>query len=107
MLKVRIPSKRTNFTTIFTLTLTSSATLAPRRNNRTALETQIGKIESGETRVQNPQAKIAELRSQLDKLAREDDPQERENESLKRRGIRDSEGMKWQAIREVRFASSR
>ena len=78
------------------------AALAPRRNNRAALEAQITKIESGEIRVPgNPQQKIAELKAQLDKLNREDEPQERDIENLKRRGLKEVEQASWQAVREV------
>jgi len=46
--------------------------------------------------------KIAELKEQIRKAEFDDGPQEKEIELLKRKAVRESEQLKWEAFREVR-----
>jgi len=72
--------------------------LQPRRNIRAGLQLQI-------TRVENEQKpgdrRIADLSEQLRRAQSEDQQLEREVELLKRKAVRESEQIKWDAIREV------
>jgi hypothetical protein len=88
------------------MTFSTLAAIAPRRNIRLGIESQIAKIKSGEARVGNAQQRIAELEDQLQKTIREDEPQDREVEQLKRTGLKESEQAKWQAIRQVSLVQS-
>jgi hypothetical protein len=45
--------------------------------------------------------KVAEIRAQVDKAEKDDALQEKEIEILKRKGVRESEQIKWDALREV------
>lgn len=73
--------------------------IAPRRTMRTNLQNQIGKLEHEVQKGQDK--KLAELRDQLRKAEMDDAGQEREIELLKRKAARESERLKWDAIREV------
>lgn len=73
--------------------------LLPRRNLRTNLQTQIARLEHDQ--VKGGDKKIAELRQQLHKAESDDIQLEREVELLKRKAVRESEQLKWDAIREV------
>jgi chromosome segregation ATPase len=73
--------------------------LAPKRNARASLQTQIGRIEHSAEK--GYEKKLAELRSQLSKAEKEDEPLEKEIKVLKRKAVRESEIAKWNAFREV------
>ncbi|EIN13686.1 hypothetical protein PUNSTDRAFT_94932 [Punctularia strigosozonata HHB-11173 SS5] len=76
----------------------AEANLAPKRNIRAGLQTQIARIEHGGEK--GYEKKVAELRAQLSKLETEDEPLEKEVQILKRKAVRDSETAKWTALRE-------
>jgi hypothetical protein len=73
--------------------------LGPRRNIRAGLENQIARIESNQEK--GTERKLAELRDSLAKAENEDEALEKEIELLKRKGVKDSEREKWEALREV------
>ena len=73
--------------------------LAPRRNIRVSLETQIGRIEYDQPK--NQERRLAELKQQLQTAEAEDAQAEREIELHKRKALRACEQLKWAAIREV------
>jgi len=75
--------------------------IAPRRNIRTSLATQLARLEHENSK--GTEKKMADIREQIKKAELEDAPQEREIELLKRKAIRESEQLKWEAIREVRI----
>ncbi|KAI1793904.1 Eisosome component PIL1-domain-containing protein [Ganoderma leucocontextum] len=72
--------------------------ISGRRNIRVGLESQIAHIEHD----QRPgmEQKLAELKRQLRKIEDDDGPLEKEIELLKRKGLRETEIAKWNAIRE-------
>ncbi len=70
-----------------------------RRNIRAGLENQIARIEHEQRHGMDQ--KLAELKRQLRKVEDDDGPLEKEIELLKRKGLRESEIAKWNAIREV------
>ncbi|KAL5535615.1 LSP1 [Sanghuangporus sanghuang] len=72
--------------------------LEPKRNNRTGLQTQIGRLEHDMQK--GSEKRLADLKEQLAKLEAEDEPAEKEIEILKRNAVRESERAKWAAIRE-------
>ncbi|KAG7450466.1 uncharacterized protein BT62DRAFT_1001285 [Guyanagaster necrorhizus] len=72
--------------------------LTPRRNIRAGLQTQLARLEHDNPK--GMEKKINELKDQIKKAESDDQPQEREVELLKRKGIRESEQAKWDAIRE-------
>ncbi|KAK7463645.1 lipid-binding protein [Stygiomarasmius scandens] len=72
--------------------------LAPRRNVRAGLQTQLARLEHDNQR--GMEKKMAELKDQIKKAEADDASQEKEVELLKRKGIRESEQLKWEAIRE-------
>ncbi|KAF5355872.1 hypothetical protein D9756_003816 [Leucocoprinus leucothites] len=72
--------------------------ITPRRNIRSSLHNQIAKLEHDQQK--GGDKKIVELRDQLRKAELDDAGQEREIEVLKRKAVRDSERLKWEAIRE-------
>lgn len=73
--------------------------IAPRRNIRTSLQNQLARLEHDQQKGQDK--KIAEAKEQLRKAELDDAAQEREIEVLKRKAARESERLKWEAIREV------
>jgi hypothetical protein len=76
--------------------------LQPRRNIRAGLQLQIARAENE----QKPGDKrIADLREQLRRAESEDQQLEREVELLKRKAVRESEQIKWDAIREVNISN--
>jgi hypothetical protein len=81
----------------------TEAALTPRRNIRAGLQLQLNRIEHDQPK--GLEKRTAELKEQLRKLNLEDQPQETEVELLKRQAVRESEQQKWDAIREVCFAS--
>ncbi|KAF8973985.1 Eisosome component PIL1-domain-containing protein [Flammula alnicola] len=73
-------------------------TLLPRRNIRAGIRNQIARLEHEQQK--GNERKIADLREQLRKAESDDQQLEREVELLKRKGVRESEQLKWEAIRE-------
>lgn len=73
--------------------------LQPRRNLRASLQAQIARIEHESQKAGDK--RIVELREQLHKHELEDQQQEKELELMKRKAVRESERIKWEAIREV------
>ncbi|CDO76633.1 hypothetical protein BN946_scf184868.g47 [Trametes cinnabarina] len=69
-----------------------------RRNIRANLETQISRIEHDQRR--GMEQKLAELKRQLRQAEEEDEPLEKEVQLLKRKALRESERLKWEAMRE-------
>lgn len=72
--------------------------LLPRRNIRAGLQLQLARLEHDNQK--GMEKKIAELKDQIKKAEADDSPQEKEVDLLKRKAIRDSEQLKWEAIRE-------
>ncbi|KAI0756652.1 Eisosome component PIL1-domain-containing protein [Daedaleopsis nitida] len=72
--------------------------LSGRRNIRATLENQIARIEHDQRHGMDQ--KLAELKRQLLKAEEDDESLEKEVELLKRKAIKESEAMKWNAIRE-------
>ncbi|KAG6878392.1 hypothetical protein C0993_007574 [Termitomyces sp. T159_Od127] len=72
--------------------------LAPRRALRASLQTQLARVEHDQQR--GYEKKLAELKEQLHKAELDDQPQEKEIELLKRKAVRESEKLKWEAFRE-------
>jgi hypothetical protein len=77
----------------------AEAALAPRRNIISGLQLQLSRIEHDQQR--GMEKRIAELKEQIKRAEAEDQPQEKEVELLKRKGLRESETAKWEALREV------
>ena len=73
--------------------------LTPRRNIRAGMQTQLARLEHDQQK--GTEKKIAELKDQIKKAELDDQPQEKEVELLKRKAIRESEQLKWEAMREV------
>ncbi|KAJ7070970.1 Eisosome component PIL1-domain-containing protein [Mycena amicta] len=76
----------------------AEAAIQPRRNARGALQLQISRIEQDQPR--GMEKRLAELKQKLKEANLEDQPQEAEIALLKRQAIRESEQIKWEAIRE-------
>ncbi|KAI0038658.1 hypothetical protein FA95DRAFT_1551139, partial [Auriscalpium vulgare] len=76
----------------------NEAALSARRNARAGLQSQISRIEHAQER--GYEKRIAELKDQLAKAERDDDPSEKEHEILKRKALRESEELKFAALRE-------
>ncbi|KAJ4000996.1 Eisosome component PIL1-domain-containing protein [Lentinula boryana] len=72
--------------------------IAPRRNVRASLHQQLARLEHDNQK--GMEKKIVELKDQIRKAEADDLPQEKEIELLKRKGVRESEQLKWEAIRE-------
>lgn len=77
----------------------AETSLTPHRNIRTSLRNQIARTEHDQ--LKGMDRKLLELKDQLKKAERDDEPLEKEVELLKRKGIRESEQIKWDAFREV------
>lgn len=75
--------------------------MAPRKAARANLETQLKNISANPSKVTDAQHRIQELNMQLQKNIADDAPLQREIDEVKRRAVRDSEKMKWQAVKEV------
>lgn len=73
--------------------------ITPRRNIRAGLQNQIARLEHDQQK--GMEKKIQDFKDQLRKAELEDQAQENEIELLKRKAIRESEQLKWDAIREV------
>ncbi|KAH9486874.1 Sphingolipid long chain base-responsive protein LSP1 [Psilocybe cubensis] len=76
----------------------AEASLQPRRNIRAGFQTQIARLEHEQQK--GGDKRIAEVRDQLRKAELDDQPLEKEVELLKRKAVRESEQIKWDAIRE-------
>ncbi|TFY54045.1 hypothetical protein EVG20_g9868 [Dentipellis fragilis] len=72
--------------------------LAARRTARANLQSQIVRLEHSQER--GYEKRIAELKDQLRKAERDDEPSEKEHEILKRKALRESEQLKFEAFRE-------
>ncbi|XP_006454981.1 hypothetical protein AGABI2DRAFT_239474 [Agaricus bisporus var. bisporus H97] len=72
--------------------------IAPSRTARTGLQTQISRLEHDVQKSQD--RKLLDLREQLRRAEMEDAGQEHEIEALKRKAVKESERLKWEAIRE-------
>lgn len=77
----------------------AETTLQPRRNIRIGLHNQIARIEHEQQK--GNEKRVIDLREQLRKAELDDQQLEREVELLKRKAVKESEQMKWDAIREV------
>jgi Eisosome component PIL1 len=80
----------------------ADAALGPHRAQRTNFENQLGRLHSEVDLGRSTPAlqnKIAEFENQRATLQREDEPQERELENLKRIALKESETARWAAIR--------
>ncbi|KAI0330538.1 hypothetical protein GY45DRAFT_1217516, partial [Cubamyces sp. BRFM 1775] len=72
--------------------------LSGRRNIRASFQNQIARIEHDQQR--GMEQKLAELKRQLRKAEEDDAPLEKEVDLLKRKAVRESERLKWEAMRE-------
>ncbi|KAG6812490.1 hypothetical protein H0H92_002597 [Tricholoma furcatifolium] len=72
--------------------------ITPRRNLRAGLHVQISRLEHDQPKSYDK--RIAEIKDQIKKAELEDEPQEKEIQLLKRKATRESEQLKWEAIRE-------
>ena len=79
---------------------TAEAKFAPRRNLRANLENQLKRLESEGTR--GKEQRITDIRAQIAKLDEESKDEVKELEILKRKAFKESEQLKWEALREVR-----
>jgi hypothetical protein len=75
--------------------------LTPRRNIRAGIALQISRLEHDQQK--GFEKRLADAREQLRKAEAEDEAKEKQVEILKRRAVKESEQMKWDAIREVGF----
>lgn len=73
--------------------------ILPRRNIRAALHTQLSRLQHENQKGMDK--RIAELKEQIKREEAQDLPHEKEIELLKRKAVRESEQLKFQAIREV------
>ena len=80
----------------------AEANLQPRRNIRAGIQNQINRLEH-DTQHKNKDKQIADLREQLRKAESDDHQLELEVEILKRKAVRESEQIKWDAVREVTY----
>ncbi|KAG9017061.1 hypothetical protein FRB90_001956 [Tulasnella sp. 427] len=78
----------------------AQAGLSPRRAQRTSIESQIRAIETNPNSKPGGEARVKELQDSLSKHTADDAPLEREVDELRRKAIKESEEMKWQAFRE-------
>ncbi|EIW64415.1 uncharacterized protein TRAVEDRAFT_139192 [Trametes versicolor FP-101664 SS1] len=76
----------------------AETSLSGRRNIRAGFQNQIARIEHDQQR--GMEQKLVELRRQLSKAEQDDEPLEKEVEILKRKALRESERLKWEALRE-------
>ncbi|KAG5654076.1 hypothetical protein H0H81_007490 [Sphagnurus paluster] len=72
--------------------------ITPRRNLRLGLQNQLARIEHDHPK--GAEKKIGELKDQIRKAELDDESQEKEIELLKRKAVRESEQLKWDAFRE-------
>lgn len=79
----------------------AQAALSPRRAQRTAIETQIRTLQTNPNAKSGGETRIKELQDTLSKHNADDAPMEREVAELRRKAVRESEEMKWNAFKEV------
>ncbi|KAH7915826.1 Eisosome component PIL1-domain-containing protein [Hygrophoropsis aurantiaca] len=72
--------------------------ITPKRNIRAGLHNQIARMEHEQAK--GAETRLSQLKEQLAKAQRDDEPLEKEIEVLKRKAVRESEKMKWEAVRE-------
>ncbi|KAF8237794.1 hypothetical protein L208DRAFT_1388723 [Tricholoma matsutake] len=72
--------------------------LTPRRNMRSGLQLQLSKLEHEQQK--GAEKRIAELKDQIKDAELDDQVLEKEAEILKRKAVRESEQLKWEALRE-------
>jgi hypothetical protein len=77
--------------------------LQPHRNIRAGMQTQISRLEHEQQK--GGDKRVADLREQLRKAELDDQQLERALELLKRKAVRESEQIKWDAIREVNMSN--
>jgi len=77
----------------------SEVAFAQRNSIRTGLEQQISRVENG--REKGFEKRLAELKEQLAKANTDDEPADKQYAILLRKALRESEQMKFQALREV------
>ena len=77
--------------------------ITPRRNIRAGIQLQINRVEHEQQK--GTDKRLADLRDQLKKAEADDQPAEREIEIAKRKAVRESEQLKWEALREVRSST--
>lgn len=75
--------------------------ITPRRNIRAGLALSISRLEHEQAK--GTEKRLSDLRGQLKRHEEEDETKENEIEVLKRKAVRESEQLKWDAIREVRL----
>ena len=75
------------------------ASLLPKRNIRAGMQSTIARLEHEHVKGNDKQ--IANMREALKKLEAEDEHLEKEAELSKRKALRESESIKWDAFREV------
>jgi molecular chaperone GrpE (heat shock protein) len=75
---------------------------APRRSGRANITAQINSLKTQGGRTGGVDTKLQEFEAQLKKAQDDDAPLENELELLKRTAIRESESIKWKALKEVR-----
>ena len=73
--------------------------ITPRRNIRAGIQLQIGRLEHDQQK--GTERRLSDLRDQLKRAEAADQPAEREIEIAKRKAVRESEQLKWNALREV------
>lgn len=73
--------------------------ITPRRNIRAGIQLQINRVEHEQQK--GSDRKLVDLRDQLKRAEAADQPAEREIEVAKRKAVRESEQLKWDALREV------
>lgn len=73
--------------------------ITPRRNIRAGIALTISRMEHDQAK--GTEQRLAETRAQLRRYEEQDEAQEKQIEILKRKALRDSEQLKWEAIREV------
>ena len=78
----------------------AETSIAPRRNIRAGLRLELSRLEHAQQK--GAERKLAELKEQIRKADLDDEPQEKEIQLLKRKAVRESEQLKWEAFREVR-----
>jgi len=76
----------------------NEVTLTQRRNVRAGLNVQIGRLEHSQEK--GVEKRTAELKEQLAKAEKDDEPLEKEHEILLRKAMKESELLKFQALRE-------
>jgi hypothetical protein len=81
----------------------AEAALTPRRNMRAGIQNQIDRLEHDQQK--GMEGRMKELRDQLKKAEQDDGSQEKEVDLLKRKAVRESERVKWEALREVCLSS--